>query len=577
MTTQFGAHAGRQAVGPGDATPASRNAAARRMQARTRLIGVAFCLVFAVIALRLGYLSITAERPDEQQTAEAERPPVPRPGIVDRNGRILATDLQVASLYAEPRRIIDPDEAVELLTSHLPDMNATTLREKLTSDRGFVWLRREVGPREQDMIHNLGIPGLGFRSEQRRVYPNGRTAAHVLGYVDVDSRGIAGIEKYLDDGGSLYVASLASPDQPAAAPVVLSLDIRVQHALHDELTKAMERFQAIGAAGVVLDIHTGEVIALASLPDFSPNDPSTSLDAATNNRVTAGVFELGSTFKTITVAMALDAGVTSLHGSYDATHPIRVGSMRIGDFHAKKRVLTVPEVFIYSSNIGSAKMALDVGIDGHVEFLGRLGFLERLRTELPTAAPLVPRRWTEVGSMTAAFGHGISVTPLQLAAATAALVNGGNYIEPTFLVRDRNVAASLARRVVRPSTSEAIRQLLMLNVARGTARRAGVDGYAVGGKTGTAEKVVDGRYSDDKVLNSFLGMFPGYDPQYVMLLMLDEPKPAEGTHGHRTAGWNAVPTAGAVIARVAPMLGLEPRRDEDIVTLAPLLAAHLSQ
>ncbi len=543
----------------------------RRMEARTRIVMFAFCMAFAIIAGKLSYLSIVSDGREQEAPARDESVPIPRPGIVDRTGRVMATDLQVASLFAEPRRIIDVDEAVELLTSHLTGLDAQQLRAKLDSDRGFVWIRREVGPREQEMIHNLGIPGLGFRSEQRRVYPNGRAGAHVLGYVDVDSQGIAGIEKYLDDGGSLYVASLAEPDQPAAAPVVLAMDLRVQHALHDELTKAMERFQAIGAAGVVLDVHTGEVVALASLPDFNPNDPRTSLDATTNNRVTAGVYELGSTFKTITFAMALDAGTTTLQGRYDATHPIRVGGFRISDFHAKRRVLTVPEIFIYSSNIGSAKMALDVGLEGHREFLARLGLLERLRTELPTAAPLVPSNFSEVTSMTVAFGHGLSVTPLQLATAGAALVNGGNFIEPTFLVRDRNVASSLARRVIRPETSEAMRQLMVFNVADGTARRAGVDGYAVGGKTGSAEKVVDGRYSNTALLTSFLGMFPGYDPRYVVLIVLDEPRAAEGTYGNRTAGWNAVPTAGAVIRRVAPMLGLVPRAPEDLTNLTPLL------
>jgi cell division protein FtsI (penicillin-binding protein 3) len=544
----------------------------RRMQARTRLITALFAVLFCVVGVRLAFLTATSEQHAGTPASNDSSSPLPRPGIVDRNGRIMATDLDVASLFAEPRRIIDVDEAVELLTSHVPDIDAQQLRDKLTSDRAFVWIRREVGPREQEMIHNLGIPGLGFRAEQRRVYPNGRAAAHIMGYVDVDSNGIAGIEKYLDDGGSLYVASLANPDADTAAPVVLSLDLRVQHALYDELNASMERFQAIGAAGIVLDVNSGEVIALASLPDFNPNDPSTSLDATSNNRITAGVYEMGSTFKAITFAMALDAGVTTLQGRYDATNPIRVGGFRISDFHAQRRVLSVPEVFSYSSNIGSAKMALDVGLDGHYEFLERMGLLTRLRTELPVAAPLVPQRWSEISSMTAAFGHGLSVTPLQLATAGAAIVNGGMFIEPTFLLRDRELAASLARRVIRPETSTALNQLMMYNVASGTARKANVEGYAVGGKTGSAEKVVDGRYSNTALLTSFLGMFPGFDPQYLVLVMLDEPKPAEGTYGHRTAGWNAVPTAGRVIARIAPMLGVEPRSEEEIAEIIPTFA-----
>src|SRR5690606_20460830 len=290
-------------------------------------------------------------------------------------------------------------------------------------------------------IHNLGIPGLGFRNETKRVYPVGRTASHVVGYTDIDSRGLAGIERYLDNAGRLFTISLADPHSRSTRPVQLALDMRVQHAVYDELEAAMKRFDAIGAGGIVLDVNTGEIVAMVSLPDFDPNSRREALDKARMNRLTTGVFEMGSTFKTVTVAMALDYGVTTLNGTYDARAPIRVGGFSIGDFHAKNRVLTVPDVFIYSSNIGSAKMALDVGIERHQEFLRRLGLLDRLRTEIPESAmPIVPQNWSRVTTMTVGFGHGLSVTPLQLAVAGAAIVNGGRLIPPTFLRRDPDIA-----------------------------------------------------------------------------------------------------------------------------------------
>lgn len=548
-----------QARAPDGKTAAMASSEQRRLAARSRIVMAAFLLCFGIIAVRVCIVSIWPSVDPVGRRADSRPDTYPRPDIVDRNGVILASDVKIASVYADPRKIIDVDEAFELLTANLPGLNEDDLRTKLASKRAFVWIKREVTPRQQAVIHNLGIPGIGFREETLRVYPNGRAAAHVLGHVDVDSRGLAGIEKYLDGQGRLYVASLAQPETVTSAPVQLALDLRVQHALHDELGKAMSRFQAIGAGGVVLHVHTGEVVAMVSLPDYNPNVPESSLDKTRINRLTAGVYELGSTFKAITFAMALDAGVTSLTSTYDARAPIKVGSFSIDDFHAKRRVLTMPEVFIYSSNIGTAKMALDVGLDGHKAFLAKLGFLKRLHTELPeNAAPLVPRNWTRISSMTIGFGHGLSVSPFHLAAAGVSLVNGGNLITPTFLLRDAAVAATQAVRVIKPETSRILRDLMMLNVSDGTATKAGVQGYSVGGKTGSAEKVVNGRYAKNALLTSFLGMFPGNDPQYVVLVMLDEPKAAEGTHGYKTSGWNAVPTAGKIIERIAPILGIAP-------------------
>lgn len=541
--------------------PAAGNAVERRMAARSRIVMAVFMLCFAVIGVRIGFVSLWPAETTERRVSKPKPEKVVRPNIVDRNGIVLATDVKISSIFADPRKIIDVDEAIELLTANMPELSAKDLRRKLSSKRAFAWIKREITPNQQKRVHNLGIPGIGFREETLRVYPNGRTGVHVLGHVDVDSRGLAGIEGYLEGKGRLYMASLASPDASASTPVELALDLRVQHALQDELKASMDTFQAIGAGGIVLDVRSGEVVAMASLPDYNPHDPKTSLDKDTLNRLMAGVYELGSTFKAITFAMAFDEGVANMESTYDARSPIRVGSFSISDYHAKRRVLTVPEVFIYSSNIGTAKMALDVGLERHEAFLDKLGLLKRLNTELPGRKPLLPPRWTKIASMTVGFGHGLSVTPLHLAMAGAALVNGGFLITPTFLIRDASVAASQAVRVIKPETSRMMRDLMMLNVSGGTARKAEVKGYRVGGKTGSAEKVINGRYAKNKLLTSFLGMFPGNDPRYVVLVMLDEPKPAKGTHGYKTAGWNAVPTAGRVIERIAPLLGIAPQRE----------------
>jgi cell division protein FtsI (penicillin-binding protein 3) len=525
---------------------------------RLRLVICVFALCFAVIVLRFAQLALLPPPLSDQARAEQEAP-LPRPDIVDRNGVLLASDIAIPSLYADPRQIIDADEAVELLTGAIPDMSARDIMQKLSQKRAFVWLKRQITPRQKEIVHRLGIPGVGFRNETRRVYPMGRLAAHVLGYVDVDSHGLAGIEKYLDGRGALYKASLAEPAQNATEPAVLSIDARVQHAVASEIAAAMATYEAQAGAGIVLDVNSGEVIAAVSLPDFNPNDPKQAQDKASMNRFSGGVFELGSSVKTATFAMALDNGVADLSKTYDCRYPLPAGRSRIDDYHATRRILTVPEIFTHSSNIGSAKMALDVGIDGHKEFLRKLGFFDRLRTELPESAePLYPSRWSRVNTMTAAFGHGISIQPLQLASAVAAFVNGGLLIEPTFFKRRVEEAAALSHRVISEKTSATMRYLLRLNVTEGTATKADAPGYRVGGKTGSAEKVVGGRYSRDHRLTTFVGAFPIDNPRYVVLVLLDEPQAVAGTYGFATAGWNAVPAAGRIIARIGSMLGVTP-------------------
>jgi cell division protein FtsI (penicillin-binding protein 3) len=539
-------------------------------QKRLRLVICTFALCFAIIALRFAQLSLLPPQLHGDQARAERESPLPRPDIVDRNGVLLASDIAIPSLYADPRQIIDADEAVELLTGAIPDMSARDIMQKLSQKRAFVWLKRQITPRQKETVHRLGIPGMGFRNETRRVYPMGRLAAHALGYVDVDSRGLAGIEKYLDDRGALYKASLAEPGREVTQPAVLSIDARVQHAVASEIATAMATYKAQAGAGLVLDVNSGEVIAAVSLPDFNPNDPQQAQDKASMNRFSGGVFELGSSVKTVTFAMALDRGVADLTKSYDCRYPLPAGRSRINDYHATRRILTVPEIFTHSSNIGTAKMALDVGIDGHKAFLRSLGFFDRMRTELPEAAePLYPARWSRVNTMTAAFGHGISIQPLQLASAVAAFVNGGLLIEPTFFKRGVEEAGAVSRRVISEKTSETMRYLLRLNVVEGTATRAEAPGYRVGGKTGSAEKVIGGRYSRDHRLTTFVGAFPIDNPRYVVLVLLDEPQAVVGTHGFATAGWNAVPAAGRIIARIGAMLGVRPEITvEEAVRLA---------
>jgi len=538
-------------------------------QNRIRLIAICFVGAFLAISVQLGKLTLWPKLDDDAGKLAREAP-LPRPDIIDRNGVLLATDIAVASLYADPRKIIDIDEAVELLTATLPDLDARTLRQKLSQpNRAFAWLKRQVTPEERDAVYNLGIPGVGFVNERRRVYPQGRLSSHVVGYVDLDTKGIAGIEKFLDGQGAIYTASLADPSEHKTEPAQMSIDIRVQAALIDELSQAIAKFRAIAGGGIVMDITTGEVLALASLPDFNPNDENKSFSKDQMNKMTSGVFELGSVIKAVTFAMAFDYGTATLESRYDARFPLVIGNARINDYHAKRAILSVPEIFVNSSNIGTARMALDVGLERHQEFLRRVGLFDRLVTELPESArPLLPKRWSKLATATAAFGHGFAVQPLQGAAVVAGLLNGGYLMTPTFLRRSPEEAMAMAKQIVKPTTSETMRYLFRLNAADGTASKADVIGYRVGGKTGTAEKVVNGRYSKEKRLTSFIGAFPMDDPRYLVLVMLDEPKPTPETYGFATSGWNAVPAAAKIIERIAPMLGVEPRfTAEDIEKL----------
>jgi cell division protein FtsI (penicillin-binding protein 3) len=531
--------------------------------ARIALVAVCFAGLFLALGGRLVVLAVAPEQPGGIRRATSSEISAARPDITDRNGETLATDVKTVSVFAEPRNILDKDEAVELLTAVLPELDARELRERMNTRRGFIWVKREITPRQQAEVHRLGIPGVGFVPENKRVYPNGVAAAHVLGFANIDNVGIAGIEKYIDAQGLQDLNGAGFAVQSAdLTPVALSIDLRAQHALRDELAKALDKYKAKAAAGTIVDVNTGEVVALVSLPDFDPNNPVDALDKERINRINVGVYEMGSTFKAITTAMALDSGRFTINSTFDARAALRYGRFTINDFHAQHRVMSVPEVFIYSSNIGTARMALGIGVDGHKAFLRKMGQLDRLRTELPESAePIIPPRWGELNTMTIAFGHGLAVAPLQAVMATAALVNGGYLIPPTFLKRNPTEARELATRVIKPETSEAMRYVMRLNAERGSASRAAVAGYFVGGKTGTAEKVVGGRYAKNKLLTTFMAIAPSDKPRYLFLTVLDEPQGLPETQGVATSAWNSAPVTGAIVERVAPLLGLPPHFD----------------
>lgn len=543
-------------------------------QARIRWMVLALMLGFGLVGGRLVQLGMVV--PDS--TIEGQARDVitaTRPPILDRNGLEMAVDIRVPSLFAEPRRIIDVEEAVRKLRTVLPDLDEAWLRTRLSGDKGFVWVQRELSPAIQEKVMRLGIPGIDFITESKRFYPGMNEASHILGSTNIDNQGIAGIERHMDGEDVALLQELGLARGNALAPVELSVDMRVQHVMHEQLMDAMTRYKAVAAAGVMMDIYTGEIIALASVPDFDPNDPASALVKDSFNRVTSGIFEPGSIFKTVTMAGALDSGAVSIADQFDARFGIRFGRFTIDDFHGKHRILSLPEVYKYSSNIGTIRIMQAMGKDAYRAFLTRMGFDARVPFELPEMRlPTVPQEFSEVGAATASFGHGLSVSPLHMVSAYAAFVNGGNYIAPTLYRRDVAEAEPLYRRVLQPTTSEAIRYLMRLNALEGSGSQMNKEalGYRVGGKTGTAEKVVDGRYSSNKVTNFFASAFPLDNPRYAMVIMVDEPK-AENPQSGTTAGWNAGTVTGRIVQRVAPMLGIAPDFSEalDLNLVPPAL------
>ena len=530
-----------------------------RSRAANAVLFGAVLALFGAVGGRLVYLGTHTVPQVTLAMSEAVPTSFARPDIIDRGGRLLATDVEVPSLFADPAIVLDRDEVVEKLASVIPDLDQAELRRALADKtRRFVWIRRGLSPKVAQRIHDLGLPGLAFRKELRRAYPAGELAGHVLGAVNVDNKGVAGIEKHIDD--VIGVDAVHGAELSARAPVRLSLDIGVQHTLEDELETAVRRYHTAGAAGIVLDIRSGEVVASASLPRIDPSRPAMGNDPTRLDKVSGGTYELGSVFKTITVAMALDEGTATTATVLDVREPLTAGRFTITDFHPAGRPLSVSEIFTLSSNVGSGMLALEAGPEKFRNFMQRLRLLDPIHTEAGlVSAPQVPARFDRIELITMSYGHGLAVAPMQFAAAAASLLNGGTLVKPTFL-RYRPEAAAKPLQVANNLTSREMARLFRLNVLdpNGTGKRADVQGYRVGGKTGTADRAEGGRYEEKTVISSFLGAFPMDAPQYLTFVLLFEPKGTVETGGQRTASLNAAPVTGRIIRRIAPQLSVAP-------------------
>lgn len=547
-------------------------------KARVRLLVAAggFSLLFIAVVIKLAAATViiptkpklatptrpetpalVANAPESEGAASPALAPPPMPSgprtraqITDRNGELLALSLPISALYANPKEMIDAGDAARKLKQVLPRLDLEVLRARLGSDKQFVYLARNITPKEQLAINNLGIPGVYFEMGEKRRYPQGRLAAHVVGAVDVDANGTAGVERFFDK---------RLRDDPT--PLRLSIDLRVQAALRDELSKSMAEFQAIGACGIVMDVRTGEVIAMVSLPDFDANKLNEAKTEERFNRAVTGMYEPGSTFKLQTAAMALDSGAAQLWSQFDAANDIKIGKFTISDFMGKHRVLALPEVIAFSSNLGAARMAQTVGGERQRAWLEKMGMFARIGVELPEAGrPIVqkPENWKEIATMTVGFGHGIAVSPLHVVRGTAAIANGGLVMPPTILAIEPGSPPRDSVRVMQQSTSDTMRKLMRLVVTDGYGKPAEVPGYYVGGKTGTAEKTAGRGYNKKVNISAFMSVFPMNAPRYAVYFMLDAPKGNASTGGYSTAGAVSAPGAGRVIARIGPMLGLMP-------------------
>jgi cell division protein FtsI (penicillin-binding protein 3) len=552
----------------------ARRAMLERTRGRLVIAASCFAALFSAVTVKLALATLVLPMP--LRAADIPRPPLPpreaavppqpiapaavqafempharRAMITDRNGEVLAISLPTAAVVANPRALIDPADAARKLKSVLPDLDeAATAARLADTAKSFIYIARQVSPRQQLAINDLGIPGIDFERSERRRYPLGRVAAQVLGGVDIDEHGIAGVERHFD-------AELAGH----SAPLRLSLDVRVQAVVREELSAVKDEFQAIGAAGIVMDVRTGEVLAMVSLPDFDLNDGGHATANERVNRAAGNVYEPGSTFKLQTASYALDSGAVHIWNGFDATYPIRVGRFSINDFEGKHRWLAVPEILAYSSNIGAARMAEAAGTATQRAWMEKAGLLSRTGIELPEEArPLFPpvSNWKDAATLTIGFGHGIAVTPLHVVMATATVANGGVHMRPTLVAVDPAGPPPTGTRIMQQSTSDIIRKLMRLVVTDGYGKSAEVPGYYVGGKTGTAEKVAGHGYAKHANVSAFISVFPMQAPRYAVYMMLDDPKADASTHGYTTAGWVSAPAAGRVIARIGPMLGLLP-------------------
>ena len=542
-----------------------RDGARLRAEGRLLVLGAVFFVAFSAIGIKMG---VIANSVPEEPTAVATGNPIigQRSNIIDRNGRILATNLDTHSLYAQPQQMIDPELAAEKLTEIFPELDHERLLKDFTGSRKFLWIRRQISPEQMQAVHDIGEPGLLFGPREMRLYPNGPIAAHILGGASygregVDSAeviGVAGVERQFDS----YLRDPANE----GAPLQLSLDLTVQAAVEEVLAGGMMLMNAKGAAAVLMDVHTGEILSMASLPDFDPNNRPRVLtqgdqsDSPLFNRAVQGVYELGSTFKILAVSQALDLGLVNPETMIDTQGPLRWGRFNINDFHSYGPQNSVTDVIVKSSNVGTARIALLIGPERQKAFLDSLGFLNPTGIEMPEARagqPLIPRQWSEISTMTISYGHGLSASPVHLAAAYASIANGGHRVIPTLINSDQ--PRPLGPSVMRPETAQAAVSMMRQVVTRGTASFGEVPGYEVAGKTGTADKPrPTGGYYDDKVIATFASVFPASNPRYALVVTLDEPVETSGTEPRRTAGWTAVPVAAEMIRRVAPLLGIRP-------------------
>ena len=543
---------------------ADRDALRQRAEGRLLVLGIVFLCAFFMVGIKMSVLA--ASDPAEPRAAASGAQIVAtRADITDRNGRILATNLTTHSLYAQPPQMIDPERSARELAAIFPDLDAEQLIRQFTGKRKFIWIKRRISPEQQQAVFDIGDPGLLFGPREMRLYPNGRLAAHILGgagfgregVTSAELIGVAGIEREMDE-------TLGDPGR-GDVPLRLSLDLTVQAAVERVLAGGMRLMNAKGAAAILMDARTGEIISMASLPDFDPNDrprPLTKGDPAESplfNRAVQGVYELGSTFKIFAAAQGIEERLVSRTTWIDTKGPLTWGRHRIRDLYDHGPALTVEDVIVESSNIGTARIAMMIGAERQQDFLARLGLFSPLPVELIEASgakPLLPKTWSEIHAMTISYGHGMSASPLHLATAYASLLNGGYEVKPTLLARDAPVRGP---QVVSEDTSKQMREFLRQVVQRGTATLAEVPGYRVAGKTGTADKPKpQGGYYEDRVIATFAGVFPADDPRYVLVVTLDEPVETSGSEPRRTAGWTAVPVAAEVIRRAAPLLGLAP-------------------
>ncbi len=548
--------------------------ARRRAQGRLFVLGLFFMFAFATIGVRMGTLA-HSEPAEPRTAASGAHILAQRADIVDRKGRILATNFETFSLYAHPQEMIEPEMAADALVKIFPDLNRERLVKNFTGKRTFVWVKRKLSPEQMQAVHDIGEPGLRFGPREMRLYPNGALAAHILGGTsfgkeDVHSAeviGVAGVEKRFDE-------RLRDPAL-SHEPLTLSIDLSVQAAVERVLDGGMTIMNAKGATAILMDAETGELIALASLPDFDPNDrPAPPTEGAPDdspifNRAVQGLYELGSVFKIFTVAQAMDLGLVNPSTIIDTRGPIKWGKYKIRDYRNYGSELSTTKVLVKSSNIGTARIAQMIGVNRQKEFYGQLGLLDPSPVELIEAPKVKPltQRWSELTLMTMSYGHGVSTSPLNLATAYATIANGGYTVKPTLLRQPRNQRGPQV--LSEQAAAHAMKMLrLVVSDEDGTASLAEVPGYAVGGKTGTADKPLTrgGGYYEDKVIATFASVFPAHDPKYVLVVTLDEPSENSGSEPRRTAGWTAVPVAAEIIRRVAPLMGLRPEIEPVTVT-----------